>query len=62
MLIIVVTLGMNGYLDQLEANMDSRYESSSITSDEDADQSVIVDEAAAQSAEDAAEPVDSPEQ
>ncbi|MBJ2283931.1 DUF805 domain-containing protein [Pseudomonas sp. MF6755] len=62
MLIIVVTLGMNGYLDQLEANMDSSYESSSITSDEDADQSVIVDEAAAQSAEDAAEPVDSPEQ
>ncbi|MBR7216129.1 DUF805 domain-containing protein [Pseudomonas sp. B2021] len=62
MLIIVVTLGMNGYLDQLEANMDSSYESSSITSDADADQSVIVDEAAAQSADDAAEPVDSPEQ
>ena len=58
MLIIVVTLGMNGYLDQLEANMDS----SSITSDADADQSVIVDEAEAQSADDAAEPVDSPEQ
>ena len=62
MLIIVVTLGMNGYLDQLEANMDSSYESSSITSDADADQSAIVDEAEAQSAEDAAEPVDSPEQ
>ena len=62
MLIIVVTLGMNGYLDQLEANMDSSYESSSITSDADADQSVIVDEVAAQSADDAAEPVDSPEQ
>ena len=62
MLIIVVTLGMNGYLDQLEANMDSSYESSSITSDADADQSAIVDEAAAQSADDAAEPVDSPEQ
>ena len=62
MLIIVVTLGMNGYLDQLEANMDSSYESSSITSDADAEQSVIVDEAAAQSADDAAEPVDSPEQ
>ena len=62
MLIIVVTLGMNGYLDQLEANMDSSYESSSITSDADADQSAIVDEVAAQSADDAAEPVDSPEQ
>lgn len=62
MLIIGLTLGMNGYLDQLEANMDSSYESSSITPDEDADQSVIEDEAAAQSADDAAEPVDSPEQ
>ena len=62
MLIIVVTLGMNGYLDQLEANMDSSYESSSITSDADADQSAIVDEAEAQSADDAAEPVVSPEQ
>ena len=62
MLIIVVTLGMNGYLDQLEANMDSSYESSSITPDADADQSAIVDEAEAQSADDAAEPVDSPEQ
>lgn len=62
MLIIVVTLGMNGYLDQLEANMDSSYESSSITSDAEADQSAIVDEAEAQSADDAAEPVDSPEQ
>ncbi|AZE63664.1 MULTISPECIES: DUF805 domain-containing protein [Pseudomonas fluorescens group] len=62
MLIIGLTLGMNGYLDQLEANMDSSYESSSIISDEDVDQSVIVDEAAAQSADDAAEPVDSPEQ
>jgi len=62
MLIIVVSLGMNGYLDQLETNVDSSYESSSITSDEDADQSVIVDEEDAQSADDAAEPVDSPEQ
>ncbi|MBD8096354.1 DUF805 domain-containing protein [Pseudomonas fluorescens] len=62
MLIVVVTLGMNGYLDQLEANMGSGYESSSITTDEDADQSVIVEEEAAQSADDAAEPVDSPEQ
>ncbi|AVJ24849.1 MULTISPECIES: DUF805 domain-containing protein [Pseudomonas] len=62
MLIIVVTLGMNGYLDQLEANMDSSYESSSITPDAEADQSAIVDEAEAQSADDAAEPVDSPEQ
>jgi len=62
MLIIGLTLGMNGYLDQLEANMDSSYESSSITSDEGADQSVITDEAAEQSADDAAEPVDSTQQ
>lgn len=62
MLIIVMALGMNGYLDQLESNVDSRYESSSITSDDDVDQSVIVDEEDVQSADDAAEPVDSPEQ
>ncbi|WP_460089376.1 DUF805 domain-containing protein [Pseudomonas sp. H2_D10] len=62
MLIIVVSLGMNGYLDQLESNVDSSYESSSITSDEDADQSVIVEEEDAQSADEAAEPVDSPEE
>ncbi|WET10158.1 MULTISPECIES: DUF805 domain-containing protein [unclassified Pseudomonas] len=62
MLIIVMALGMNGYLDQLESNVDSSYESSSITSDDDVDQSVIVDEADVQSADDAAEPVDSPEQ
>ncbi|KAF2409584.1 Uncharacterized membrane protein YhaH, DUF805 family [Pseudomonas antarctica] len=63
MLAIVVTLGMNGYLNQLEANMDSSYESSSITSDDATDQSVTVDEEeAAQSADDTAEPVDSPEQ
>lgn len=63
MLAIVVTLGMNGYLDQLEANMDSSYESSSITSDDATDQTVIIDEEeSVQSADDAAEPVDSPEQ
>ncbi|WP_460149752.1 DUF805 domain-containing protein [Pseudomonas sp. S3_A03] len=62
MLIIVVSLGMNGYLDQLESNVDSSYESSSITSDEDADQSVIAEEEDAQSADEAAEPVDSPEE
>ena len=62
MLIVVVTLGMNGYLDQLEANMGSGYENSSITADEDADQSVIDEQEAAPSADDAAEPVDSPEQ
>ena len=62
MLAIVVTLGMNGYLNQLEANVDSSYESSSITSDADTDQSVIVEEDDAQSADEAAEPVDSPEQ
>ena len=59
---IAVTLGMNGYLNQLEANMDSSYESSSINSDDDTDQSVIVDEEDAQSADEAAEPVDSPKQ
>lgn len=62
MLAIVVTLGMNGYLNQLEANMDSSYESSSITSDEDADQAATVEEDEAQSADEADEPVDSPEQ
>jgi uncharacterized membrane protein YhaH (DUF805 family) len=61
-LIVVVTLGMNGYLNQLEANVDSSYESSSLTSDDDADQSVIVDEEDVQSADEATEPVDSPEQ
>ena len=62
MLAIVVTLGMNGYLNQLEANMDSSYESSSITADEDADQAATVEEDEAQSADEAGEPVDSPEQ
>ena len=57
-----VILGMSGYLDQLETSVDSSYESSSITSDEDADQSATVEEDDAQSADDAAEPVDSPEQ
>ncbi len=62
MLAIVVTLAMNGYLDQLEANVDSSYDSSSITSDEDYDQGATVEEDEAQSADEAAEPVDSPEQ
>lgn len=63
MLAILVTLGMNGYLNQFEANMSNSYESSSINADDDTDQSVIVDEEdGAQSADDAAEPVDSPEQ
>ncbi|MCF5050279.1 DUF805 domain-containing protein [Pseudomonas syringae] len=62
MLAIVVTLGMNGYLDQLEANMDSGYENSSITSDEDYDQGATVEEDEAQSADEAAEPVDSAQQ
>ena len=62
MLIIVVSLGMNGYLNQLEANVDSSYESSSITADDATDQSVTVDEDDAQSADEADEPVDSPEQ
>lgn len=62
MLAIVVTLSMNGYLNPLEANMDSSYESSSITSDDDADQSATVEEDDAQSADKANEPVDSPEQ
>ncbi|MCS4247267.1 DUF805 domain-containing protein [Pseudomonas sp. BIGb0164] len=59
---IAVTLGMNGYLNQLESSVDSSYESSSITSDDDSDPSVIVEEEDAQSADEAAEPVDSPEQ
>ena len=62
MLIIVMTLGMNGYLNQLEANVDSSYESSSLNADQDVDQSVIVEEEDAQSADDAAEPVDSPQE
>lgn len=62
MLIIVVSLGMNGYLNQLEANVDSSYESSSINADDDADQAATVEEDDAQSADEAAEPVDSPEQ
>ena len=62
MLILVLSLGMNGYFDQLEANVGSSYESSSITSDDATDQDVTVDEDDAQSADEAAEPVDSPEQ
>ena len=62
MLIIVVGLGMNGYLNQLEANVDSSYESSAMTYDDDADQGATTDEDDAQSADEAAEPVDSPEQ
>ena len=57
-----IIFGMSGYLDQLESSVDSSYQSSSITSDEDADQSAPVEEDDAQSADDAAEPVDSPEQ
>ena len=57
-----IIFGMSGYLDQLESSVDSSYQSSSITSDEDADQSATVEEDDAQSADDAAEPVDSPEQ
>ena len=58
----MVMLAMSGYLDQLESSVDSGYESSSMTTDEDADQSVIAGEEDAQSADDAAEPVDSPEE
>lgn len=57
-----VMLGMSGYLDQLETSVDSGYESSAMTADEDADQSVIAGEEDVQSADDAAEPVDSPEE
>lgn len=59
---VLLALSMNGYLDQLEANVGSSYESSSITSDDAIDQDVSVDEDDAQSADEAAEPVDSPEQ
>ena len=57
-----VMLGMSGYLDQLESSVDSGYESSAMTTDEEADQSVIAGEEDVQSADDAAEPVDSPEE
>jgi uncharacterized membrane protein YhaH (DUF805 family) len=61
-IVLGVSLGMSGYLDQLETGVDSTYESSSITSDDDSDQSVIIDEEPPQSADDTAEPVDSPEE
>ncbi|MDD0981488.1 DUF805 domain-containing protein, partial [Pseudomonas shahriarae] len=57
-----VMLAMGGYLDQLETSVDSGYESSSMSTDEEADQSVIAGEEDVQSADDAAEPVDSPQE
>lgn len=60
-LIIGITLGMNGYFNQLESDV-SGYESSSMTSDDADDQSVTVDEDDAQSPDDAGEPVDSAQQ
>ncbi|MBT2375609.1 DUF805 domain-containing protein [Pseudomonas fluorescens] len=62
MIVIGLTLGMNGYLDQLETDADNTYDSSSITSDEADDQGVVIDEESPQSADDTAEPVDSPEE
>ncbi|PQZ85692.1 MULTISPECIES: DUF805 domain-containing protein [Pseudomonas] len=53
-----VILNMTGYLDQLEDSVDSGYETSAMSADEAA----TVEEDDAQSADDAAEPVDSPEQ
>ncbi|QLG95693.1 DUF805 domain-containing protein [Pseudomonas yamanorum] len=60
--VLGISLGMSGYLDQLETGVDSTYDSSSITSDEAGDQGVIIDEEPPQSADDTAEPVDSPEE
>lgn len=57
-----VMLAMGGYLDQLETSVDSDYESSSMSTDEETDQSVIAGEEDVQSADDAAEPVDSPQE
>jgi uncharacterized membrane protein YhaH (DUF805 family) len=57
-----VMLAMGGYLDQLETSVDSGYESSYMSTDEEADQSVIAGEEDVQSADDAAEPVDSPQE
>lgn len=57
-----VMLGMSGYLDQLETSVDSGYESSAMSTDDEADQSVIAGEEDVQSAAEAAEPVDSPEE
>ena len=57
-----VMLAMGGYLDQLETSVDSGYESSSMSTDEETDQSVIAGEKDVQSADDAAEPVDSPQE
>ncbi|WP_350614396.1 DUF805 domain-containing protein [Pseudomonas sp. HY7a-MNA-CIBAN-0227] len=54
--------GLSGMLDEFEGTVDSSYESSSMATDEDADQSVIVEQDDVQSAVDAAEPVDSPEE
>ncbi|QJI31355.1 DUF805 domain-containing protein [Pseudomonas sp. ADAK18] len=60
--VLGISLGMSGYLDQLETGVDNTYDSSSITSDEAGDQGVITDEEPPQSADDTAEPVDSPEE
>jgi len=60
--VLGISLGMSGYLDQLETGVDNTYESSSITSDEASDQGVITDEEPPQSSGDTAEPVDSPEE
>ncbi len=60
--VLGISLGMSGYLDQLETGVDSNYDSSSITSDEAGDQGVIIDEEPPQSADDTAKPVDSPEE
>ncbi|MFO2462268.1 DUF805 domain-containing protein [Pseudomonas sp. 15FMM2] len=55
----VLLSGLTGMLDELEGNVDSSYESSSMTTDDEAAQGAIVGEEDVQSADEAAEPVDS---
>ncbi|MFC6336847.1 DUF805 domain-containing protein [Pseudomonas sp. CCM 7891] len=62
LLSVFLVSGLTGMLDNLESNVDSSYESSSMTYDENAGQGVIAGEEEVQSASDAAEPVDSPEE
>lgn len=59
MIIAMLALGMSGYLNTLESQVDAHYESSSINADDGFDQTVIVEEHAVQSADDDDEPVDS---
>jgi uncharacterized membrane protein YhaH (DUF805 family) len=62
MFVVLLIPGLTSYLNEFESSVDSSYESSAITSDEDSDQATTVDEVDVQSADDTAEPVDSPEE